>query len=112
MSHEAVVASKLGLRGIPGEAESIMAQRDIALAELTGGRIHIAHMSARQTPDAVRCRQVARCERDPRGGAASLSRTDEMLAALVALRHQHTKIIPPLARNRGSRRHVSGHRRR
>ena len=53
VAHEGVVASKLGLRGIPGEAESIMAQRDIALAELTGGRIHIAHMSARQTLDAA-----------------------------------------------------------
>jgi len=47
VAHEGLVASKLGLRGIPGEAESIMAQRDIALAELTGGRVHIAHMSAR-----------------------------------------------------------------
>src|SRR4051794_39776188 len=54
VAHEGLTASTLGLRGIPGEAESIMAQRDIALAELTGGRVHIAHMSARQTLDAVR----------------------------------------------------------
>jgi len=54
VAHEGPSAAKLGLRGIPGEAESIMAQRDIALAELTGGRVHIAHMSARQTIDAVR----------------------------------------------------------
>jgi dihydroorotase len=54
VAHEGLVASRLGLRGMPGEAESIMAQRDIALAELTGGRVHIAHMSARQTLDAVR----------------------------------------------------------
>ena len=54
VAHEAARASALGLKGIPGEAESIMALRDIALAELTGGRVHVAHMSARQTLDAVR----------------------------------------------------------
>jgi dihydroorotase len=52
--HEGFQASALGLHGIPGEAESIMALRDISLAELTGGSVHIAHMSARQTLDAVR----------------------------------------------------------
>jgi dihydroorotase len=54
VAHEGISAAALGLRGIPGEAESIMALRDISLAELTGGRVHIAHMSARQTLDAVR----------------------------------------------------------
>ena len=54
VAHEGAVAAMLGLRGIPGVAESIMADRDISLAEVTGGRIHIAHMSARQTMRAVR----------------------------------------------------------
>ena len=54
VAHEGAVAAMLGLRGIPGVAESIMAERDISLAELTGGRLHIAHMSARQTLRAVR----------------------------------------------------------
>ncbi len=54
VAHEGAVAALLGLRGIPGVAESIMAERDISLAELTGGRIHVAHMSARQTMRAVR----------------------------------------------------------
>src|SRR6059058_5066394 len=54
VAHEGFHAATLGLRGIPGEAESIMAMRDIALAELTRGAVHIAHMSARQTLDAVR----------------------------------------------------------
>ena len=54
VAHEGYHASALGLRGIPGEAESIMALRDVSLAELTGGVVHIAHMSARQTLDAVR----------------------------------------------------------
>src|SRR5213593_856415 len=54
VAHEGYQASALGLRGIPGEAESIMALRDISLSSLTGGAVHIAHMSARQTLAAVR----------------------------------------------------------
>jgi dihydroorotase len=54
VAHEGFRSSTLGLRGIPGEAESIMVLRDVALAGLTGGHVHIAHMSARQSLDAVR----------------------------------------------------------
>ncbi|HEX6463528.1 MAG TPA: dihydroorotase, partial [Vicinamibacterales bacterium] len=54
VAHEGFVASRLGLRGIPGVAESIMVERDIALAELTGGAFHVAHMSARPSIRAVR----------------------------------------------------------
>jgi dihydroorotase len=54
VAHEGYVASRLGLRGIPGEAESIMVERDISLAELAGAHVHIAHMSARQSLRAVR----------------------------------------------------------
>jgi len=54
VAHEGFVAARLGLRGIPGIAESIMVERDIALAEMTGGAFHVAHMSARQSIRAVR----------------------------------------------------------
>jgi dihydroorotase len=54
VAHEGAAAARLGLRGIPGVAESVMVERDIALAELTGGRFHVAHMSARQSLRAVR----------------------------------------------------------
>ena len=54
VAHEGYVAAHLGLRGIPGEAESIMVERDISLAELAGSHVHIAHMSARQSLRAVR----------------------------------------------------------
>lgn len=43
--NEGLLSVKLGLRGIPPEAEQIMIFRDILLAELTGGRLHIAHVS-------------------------------------------------------------------
>jgi len=43
--HEGLVSLKLGLRGIPGAAEEVMVFRDLNLASLTGGRLHIAHVS-------------------------------------------------------------------
>jgi dihydroorotase len=54
VAHEGAVAARLGLRGIPGAAEEIMVERDVALAGLTEGRVHIAHMSARGSLRAVR----------------------------------------------------------
>lgn len=53
-AHEGLVATRLGLPGIPAEAEEIMAARDIALARLTGGRLHICHVSSRRTVELVR----------------------------------------------------------
>jgi dihydroorotase len=95
VAHEGYQASSLGLRGIPSEAESIMALRDISLASLTGGAVHIAHMSARQTLEAVRFgkAQGARvtCEVTPHHFVL----TDEMLAAPVAY-DTNTKMNPPL----------------
>ena len=54
VAHEGPVASVLGLKGIPGASESVMVERDISMAELTGGHVHVAHMSARQSLRAVR----------------------------------------------------------
>jgi dihydroorotase len=54
VAHEGFHASALGLRGIPGVAESLMVERDVSLAEMTGAHVHIAHMSARQSIRAVR----------------------------------------------------------
>jgi dihydroorotase len=52
--HEGAVSTRLGLTGIPGQAEDVMVLRDLALAELTGGRLHIAHLSTRGAVRAVR----------------------------------------------------------
>jgi dihydroorotase len=54
VAHEGRVAAMLGLKGLASAAESIMVERDISIAEMTGGHIHIAHMSARQSLRAVR----------------------------------------------------------
>lgn len=52
--HEGLVSLILGLPGMPGAAEDVMASRDIALAEATGGRIHIMHVSSGGTVEIVR----------------------------------------------------------
>jgi len=54
VAHEGAVSGILGLKGIPGAAESIMVERNISVAEMTGGHFHVAHMSARQSLRAVR----------------------------------------------------------
>jgi dihydroorotase len=52
--HEGIVSTRLGLKGIPSAAEEIMVARDILLAELTGGHIHLCHMSTRGSVDLIR----------------------------------------------------------
>jgi len=52
--NEGMVSLSLGLRGIPAEAEVVMIKRDIELARLTGGRLHIAHVSTAEGVRAVR----------------------------------------------------------
>ncbi len=95
VAHEGAHASALGLRGIPGEAESIMALRDIALAELTQGTLHIAHMSARQTLDAVRWGKARGVRVTAEVTPHHFILTDEMLAAPVAY-DTNVKMNPPL----------------
>ena len=94
-AHEGPRAAELGLKGIPGAAESIMAARDVLLAEMTGGHVHVAHMSAWTTLEAVRqgkSRGVkVTCEVTPH----HFTLTDDQLAAPVAY-DTNTKMNPPL----------------
>jgi dihydroorotase len=52
--NEGAVSTHLGLRGEPPAGEAIMVERNVLLAELTGGRIHIAHISTAASVDAVK----------------------------------------------------------
>ena len=101
VAHEGYYASVLGLRGIPGAAESLMVERDVSLAELTGAHVHIAHMSARQSLRAVRAgkdRGVhVTCEVTPH----HFTLTDEMLDGPVKY-DTNLKMNPPL-RDRADR---------
>jgi dihydroorotase len=95
VAHEGYHASALGLRGIPGVAESIMAQRDIALAEVTGTAVHICHMSAATTLRAVREGKQhgakVTCEVAPH----HFTLTDEALSTPVSY-DTNMKMNPPL----------------
>src|SRR6202011_1971681 len=51
---EGVTSTRLGLAGMPAAAESVCVARDVQLAELTGARLHIAHLSAKGSLDQVR----------------------------------------------------------
>jgi len=51
---EGVSSTRLGLRGMPAAAESVCVGRDVQLAELTGARVHIAHLSAKASIEQVR----------------------------------------------------------
>jgi dihydroorotase len=51
---EGVTSSRLGLRGMPAAAESVCVARDVQLAELTGARLHVAHLSAKSSLEQVR----------------------------------------------------------
>src|ERR1700731_2620747 len=51
---EGVTSTRLGLAGMPAAAESVCVARDVQLAELTGARSHIAHLSARASLEQVR----------------------------------------------------------
>jgi len=51
---EGVTSTRLGLRGMPAAAESVCVARDVQLAELTGARVHVAHLSAKASLEQVR----------------------------------------------------------
>ena len=106
-AHEGARAAELGLKGIPGAAESIMAARDVLLAEMTGGHIHIAHMSAWTTLEAVRQGKhrgvKVTCEVTPH----HFTLTDDSLADPIAY-DTNTKMNPPLREARDRDAMVAG----
>jgi len=57
--NEGRVATEIGLRGAPSVAEATMAARDVLLARWTGARVHIAHVSARETVEVIRAAKKA-----------------------------------------------------
>jgi dihydroorotase len=90
--HEGTVSAVLGTAGIPAVSESTMVQRDCALAAYENGRIHIQHLSARVTVEAVEAAKAAgvavSCEATPH----HLALTDEALWSLDT----NFKMNPPL----------------
>jgi dihydroorotase len=91
--HEGAVSAALGLAGIPSVSESTMIARDAALAAYEDARIHVQHLSAAESVDAVRAAKAAgariSCEATPH----HLCATDEEVRSLDAVRF---KMNPPL----------------
>lgn len=90
--HEGSVSTALGLRGWPAAAEEIIVARDILLAELTGGRVHLAHLSSAGSMRLVRAAK-----------ARGLPVTCEVMTHHFALNDEavrgfdtNTKMNPPL----------------
>ncbi len=90
--NEGAISTKLGLRGIPAEAEFIMVYRDISLAILTGARLHLAHLTTKKSVELVRqAKKIARnitCE----VAVHHLILTEEALENYDA----NAKVSPPL----------------
>ena len=69
--HEGAVSAELGLAGWPSVAESLMVERDLALAAYESRPVHLQHLSARASVDAVRRAREARGARERGGQPAS-----------------------------------------
>ncbi len=78
--HEGLESVRLGLRGIPRSSEDVMVARDIILAEVTGVRYHVAHISSQHSVAMVAHAQASRLAgngREPRR-TTSCSQTSDM----------------------------------
>ena len=90
--HEGYTATRLGIRGIPAAAESVMVRRDVELAELTDGRVHLAHLSCAASFAALR-------DAKARGLAVTGETCPHywmLTDAAVSERGTHAKMNPPL----------------
>ena len=90
--NEGLISMKLGLKGIPSEAEEIMAIRDILLARRTGGHIHLCHMSTRGSVELIRWGKDRHINVTAEVCPHHLSLTDEAVGSYDT----HAKMNPPL----------------
>jgi dihydroorotase len=90
--NEGPVSTRLGLRGIPTAAESIMVYREIALAELTGARVHIAHVSCEASLALIRLAKKRGVKVTAETAPHYFALTDEAVDGY----NTHAKMNPPL----------------
>jgi dihydroorotase len=94
--NEGPAAVRLGVAGIPNAGESIMVMREIALCELTGAPVHIAHVSTRESVEALRAARQRGVPGTAETAPHYLYLTDEAVAA----RGADAKMSPPLRSKR------------
>jgi dihydroorotase len=90
--HEGRVSAELGLAGWPSVAESTMVERDLALAAFEGRPVHLQHLSAHASVDAVRRARLAGVGVSAEASPHHLCATDELVRTLDA----NVKMNPPL----------------
>jgi dihydroorotase len=90
--HEGEVSAELGFAGYPSVAESVMVERDLALAAYEGQSLHVLHLSARESVDALRAAQAAGVAATGEATPHHLCLTDEALRSL----DPNLKMNPPL----------------
>ncbi|HCO27630.1 MAG: dihydroorotase [Gimesia sp.] len=90
--HEGFYSTVLGLKGIPSAAEEIMVNRDIALAELTRGRIHLMCISTQNSVSQIRRAKAAGIRVSADVTPHHLTLTDQMLENY----DPNFKVLPPL----------------
>jgi dihydroorotase len=90
--HEGFESMRLGLSGMPAAAEDIMVARDIRLAEITGGRLHIQHISTARSVELVRDGKRRGVRVTAEACPHHFTLTDEALRSFDS----HYKMNPPL----------------
>lgn len=90
--NEGPVSTQLGLKGIPTAAEAIMVYREIALAEFTGARVHIAHVSTAMSIDLIRAAKARGVRVTAETAPHYFTLTDEAVIGYDT----NTKMNPPL----------------
>ncbi|MBU4260428.1 MAG: dihydroorotase [Proteobacteria bacterium] len=90
--NEGALSTRLGLRGVPTVAESIMIYRDLALAKYVERPIHIAHISTRESVDLVRWAKSKGCKVTAETAPHYFSLTEEA----VGIYNTRAKMNPPL----------------
>lgn len=90
--HEGKISTRLGLHGIPSESEAIAVMRNIALAELTGGKLHLGHLSTARSVELVREAKARKLNVTAEVTIHHLLLTDERLTSYDT----NYKINPPL----------------
>jgi dihydroorotase len=91
--HEGAVSAAVGLTGIPSVSESTMVARDAALAGYEGARIHVQHLSAKESVEIVRAAKAAGVRISAEASPHHLCLTDEEVRSLDPHRF---KMNPPL----------------
>ena len=90
--HEGLVSTRLGLPGIPAAAESVMVYRDAALAELTGARLHICHVSCEASLAVIRLAKARGVRITAETAPHYFTLTDEAVSGY----NTNAKMNPPL----------------